>query len=80
MFLYHGTLNLWFSVLPSLISMLFSLLSLLKTSYDLQEVDRTENAVSCPRSLLTYFVTSVVWFSSTVVFRLGCVVNFPWNG
>ncbi len=56
-------------VLPSLVSMTLSLLSLMKTSLELQEVDRAENAVSEPRHANVYLLTSLFWFSSTVVFR-----------
>ncbi len=49
--------------------MTLSLLSLMKTSLELQEVDRAENAVSEPRHDNVYLLTSLFWFSSTVVFR-----------
>ncbi len=58
-----------FTVAPSIVAMCFSLLSLLKTSYDLQEVDRQEKAVSTPLSLLLHVTTSLSWFASTVIFR-----------
>ena len=53
----------------SVVAMCLSFISLLKTTYDLQEVDRYENAVSSPHNLIKYFTTSILWFSSTLIFR-----------
>lgn len=49
--------------------MTFSLLSLLKTCYDLQEVDRLDHCISAPASPVTFFVTSALWFLSVLSFR-----------
>jgi len=56
-------------VTPSLVAMLFSLLSLLKTSHELQVVDRQLSVVSSPKYAVTHTLTSLVWFGSTVIFR-----------
>ena len=51
------------------VAMGFSFLSLLKTSYDLQEVDRLDHAVSAAARPLTFFWTSNLFFSTVICFR-----------
>ena len=51
------------------IAMGFSFLSLLKTSYDLQEVDRLDHAVSSAANPSTFFWTSNIFFSTVICFR-----------
>ena len=57
------------SAASSFVAMALSFISLLKTCYDLQEVNREENAVSAPPYPVYYFLTSVFWFASTLAFH-----------
>lgn len=50
-------------------SIVFSFMAIVKTSIDLQEVDRFLKAVGNPSSHLIYFLTSTFWFLATVLFR-----------
>lgn len=51
------------------LSLAFSLLSVLKSSYNLQRVDIFERALSSPKSPSLFLITSIFWFVSILLFR-----------
>jgi len=57
------------TTLAPFVAMGFSFISMLKTSHDLQDVDRLDHAVSATARPFLFYWTSTFFFSSVIIFR-----------
>ena len=74
-FLSYNLYNLNISLITDIVyvSLMVSFLSVLKSNYNLQEVDIYDHGLSAPKSPTIFKITSILWLAVVLSFRGGSI-------